>query len=117
MPRRKIQEIDWRTRFDNREMKSIVSLYKKGYGLKDLCSIFNTDIPTIIEIIRKSRFKKKILYKVYEKQEVHQQVLITEKDRYLIEKFFPTIGKEEFKNSYFQFWFIKFSESQKKKSE
>lgn len=88
--------------------KEVIKLYKKGYNLGELCRMNCLDISLILQILRKNRIKKQVLYKVYQNQSDRSESkhggLILERDKYYIDKFFPNSDVINFSSSYYWFW-------------
>ncbi len=119
MARRKRFKIEGSLRFDRPLCLKVIHYYIEGYDLRELCYVFDTDISTILEILKKKKFKKKKLYDVYRNQEDRKElgktVHIFEKEENLLEKYFPLFSNSEFSHSYFWYWKEKRKDIEKKK--
>lgn len=97
----------------------VIDLYKEGYGLGQLCRMLCLDISSIVYILRKSKMKKKSLYVIYQEQtnrpDSERKELLTEDDKFYLDKFFPSADTSNFSNSYYFFWKEKFKKENKQK--
>ena len=119
MARRKEFKIDWEIKFDRPLRLKLIQHYNKGYGLRELCRMFDTDISTTLEIIRRKKIKKRNLYEIYKNQDDRKETidfdLILKREKILLEKYFPVLQPSEFTYSYFWYWKEQFDKKKKKK--
>lgn len=97
----------------------IIDLYKKSYSLGEICRELCLDVSSILCVLRKSKLKKRTLYKIYQEQtsKKHEQrnELFLESDKFYIDKFFPQSDSNYFPYSYYWFWKEKYKKEQEMK--
>lgn len=84
----------------------LIRYYKDGWSIFELKKEFNVNESTVIQVIRRQRFKKKNLYKVFEKQIIRQdngQQDFTTKEKKLLNKFFPK-SDGHITKTYYTYW-------------
>jgi len=93
--------------FDKKKNK-VLELYNRGYSLGKISRNSLIDFTTVLNILKKCRLKRSLLYKIYEKQITYSEDcspdLIMEGDKVLINKYFPGSENEDFNSSYFWYW-------------
>jgi len=103
---------------DKEIRRNIIKNFKEGLYLGELCRKYQFDVSTILEILKKARVKRKILYDVYANQEdrrIKRNIeIVLEQDKYYIEKFFPT--DDNWTNSYYWYWKKNLDKLEKKKA-
>ena len=84
----------------------IVKDYKDGLSLEELCRSFRLDSFSILFLLKKSKLKKKKLYIVYINQNDHkvEKSIFNEKERYYIQKFFPSSESSNLTGGYYWHW-------------
>lgn len=98
----------------------IILMFSKGYHIDEICCHVKLDIDTVLEIIRKYKYKKKELYVIYEYQNDRN---ICKKTRmtiqaHLLNKFFPLRDDNYFfTNSYHLYYKEKLKRKEKLKKE
>jgi hypothetical protein len=103
---------------ENKLIRNIKKMYNNGYLLDDICYYTKLDIDTVLEIIRKFRYRKKKLYEIYEVQEdqnIRKKSRIDIRNK-LTEKYFPTESDDTFySHSYHLYWKKKLKERDKRR--
>jgi hypothetical protein len=88
--------------------RKVLFFYNKGYSLGRISRNSLIDITTVLYILKKSKIKKRFLYKIYEKQITFSEdcspELIIEENKQFINKFFPGSDNEDFNSSYYWYW-------------
>jgi hypothetical protein len=104
-----------------REQKDqIIFLFNKGCHLDEICRCVKLDIDTVLEVIRKCKYKKKELYVIYEYQDDRNINKKTRMDvqSHLLNKFFPLQDDDYFfSNSYHLYYKEKLKRKEKLKKE
>jgi hypothetical protein len=119
MSRPKEFKIEWDQRFDHSLRSKLIKYYKKGYDIRELCIMFDADLSTVLEIIKRKKIKKRETCKIFEKQEIRKDKsnlnFIRDKEYLLLEKYFISFSKSEVINTYFWYWQEKLKKDNAKK--
>jgi hypothetical protein len=108
-----------RNKLFEKKKNKVLELYNRGYTLGKISRNSLIDFSTVLNILRRSRIKRNVLYKTYEKQityiEDSSKDIIMETDKPFIDKFFPGCNNENFDASYFWYWKKKYGDITKKR--
>ena len=98
--------------------RPVVKNYKDGWYLGELCRNFKLDISSILFLLKKSKLKKKKLYAIFQNQidRVNKtDEIVLEKEKKILEKFFPASASSNFSGGYYWLWKEKYKQEQKEK--
>ena len=88
--------------------KKVITLYKEGYSLRELCMEFCLDISSILFVLRKSKLKRKTIYSAYREQATRNENRKSDnslkEDKIYLDKFFAQSELDGFTSSYFSYW-------------
>lgn len=115
MPRRKTEIVS------EDPYKIVVRLYREGYNLGKICRETKLDVASVLNLLRKKKLKKKILYKVFDRQSDKSNSdtidLFLKTDLHYLEKFFPNCNSVNISSSYYWMWKLKHDKVIKKRKE
>jgi len=101
------------------KQNKVLEFYNRGYSLGKISRNALIDFTTVLNILKKSRIKRGLLYKIYEKQITYSEDcspdLITEGDKQFVNKYFPGSENEDFNSSYFWYWKRKYGNMMEKR--
>jgi hypothetical protein len=96
--------------------KEAIKLFKKGYALGEICRAGNLDISSVLYLLKRCKYKR-TLYIIHQKQAERAESchagLFLKKDKYYLEKFFPS-SDTDFSSSYYWFWRENYMKSKEK---
>jgi hypothetical protein len=101
----------------NEQIIIIKKLFKEGHHLDEICQRTKLDIDTVLNEIRKFKYKKNTLYIIYELQESNKTNKKIRKEirKRLVDKFFPICNDESFFTYSYHLYFMKKSKETEEK--